>query len=260
MIENIISVVTVVYNAEKTIGKTIDSLLKQTYSSMEYIIIDGLSSDGTMDIVKEKENLIKNKVRKFMCLSEPDNGIYDAMNKALRYCTGSWVYFLNADDSFARDDSLQCLCNEITGEEACVYGNTINVFNNQKYVRKSYNMSTVGYRVPFIHQAAIVKRETMEKYLFDTSISLAADYDLWIRMYLNKEVFKYVDVEVAYFSMSGASQVNVDISRKECLQLQKRYGFNKRNVIKRFYVHYVTHYLKKSQIIYYLYRRLHKAS
>ena len=102
-----ISVITVCLNASKTIEQTILSIINQTYDNIEYIIIDGVSTDGTLDIIKKYESKIS------LCQSEPDNGIYDAMNKGLKLATGDFLIFMGADDVFYNENVIYKVASEI---------------------------------------------------------------------------------------------------------------------------------------------------
>ena len=123
-----VSVVTVCYNADKTISNTIKSVLEQNFSDYEYIIVDGASKDNTLNIVEGFRSGFEDKGISFKVVSEKDNGIYDAMNKGAKLCSGEWILFLNADDSFADPDVLKDL---FTGKDYVgydiVYGDSYRV-------------------------------------------------------------------------------------------------------------------------------------
>ena len=125
------SVITITYNAAATLEETILSVISQTYHHVEYIIVDGASTDGTMQIVER----YRNKINKMV--SEPDKGLYDAMNKGIDLATGDYLVFLNAGDSFHADTTLQQMVHTIKGKELpdILYGNTAIVDAQRHFVR-----------------------------------------------------------------------------------------------------------------------------
>ena len=138
-----ISIVTVCYNAVDTIEKTIQSVINQTYQNIEYIIIDGASTDGTVDVI----NRYRDKIAYFV--SEPDKGIYDAMNKAIQVATGEWINFMNAGDFFASNHTID----NIFGQEAnyisqdVIYGDTIYDYSGSPITYKAKPLATLDYRM-----------------------------------------------------------------------------------------------------------------
>ncbi len=178
-----VSIVTVVYNNKDTICHAIDSVLGQTHDDIEYIIIDGDSTDGTIDIVKSYGD----KISQFV--SEPDSGIYDAMNKGIRLATGEIVGILNSDDFFEDEHTLAKIV------AAFNVSNTDSVYGDLVYVRKDDLSSVVRYWKSSIfevkklkngwmppHPTFYVKREIYDKHGdFDASFKISADYDLVLR-------------------------------------------------------------------------------
>ena len=187
MLSTKISIITVVYNAAATIEQTILSVVKQDYSNIEYIIVDGGSTDGTLDIVKKYEEKIA------LWLSEPDYGIYDAMNKGLTYATGDYIYYLGADDcllaptsisqvvSFLQDNpEVDVLCASVMMVDS--------VYRIEKVYSSNFSEADVlsGYNTP--HQGMFVRREILQKYRFDTSYHIAADYKNFLKFYLDQNI------------------------------------------------------------------------
>ena len=125
-----ISIITVAYNASNTIETTILSVVNQTYPNIEYIIIDGGSTDGTIDIIKKYES----KITKW--ISEPDKGIYDAMNKGINLARGEWINFMNCGDSFYENNTLQVISDTIINSKDInvIYGNSIISLDRFKYI------------------------------------------------------------------------------------------------------------------------------
>ena len=116
-----ISLITTTYNSAETLRSTFDSVLSQTYTNIEYLVIDGASKDKTVDIIKEYEPKFEGRLK---YVSEPDKGIYDAMNKGIRMATGEVVGILNSDDFFTSDDVIACVAEAFSGDDSldAVYG------------------------------------------------------------------------------------------------------------------------------------------
>ena len=146
----LISVVTVSYNAVSVIEQTIFSVINQTYPNVEYIIIDGGSTDGTVDIIKKYADKITYWV------SEPDKGIYDAMNKGIELATGEWINFMNAGDSFYSFSILELIFGQTIFSNDIIYGDTLFLAPNLEYVRKTLPLDTISRCMPFGHQSTFV--------------------------------------------------------------------------------------------------------
>lgn len=203
------SVITVCYNSEKTIEKTLQSIKDQTYRNIEYIIIDGGSTDKTLDIVDKYKEIVDKLV------SEPDNGIYDAMNKGLSLATGDYIGFLNSDDYYTNgifEEYSSYLVNHKNID--FVYCDTI-FFNNEKswtynypsFNTKKFDKHLMKYN-PFCHQTLYVKNKIFNQIgCFDTSFKIAADYDFFLRLRKNVNSYqgKYIPIIGCYFNMTGAS-------------------------------------------------------
>lgn len=201
-----VSVVTVCYNAVDFIKATIESVLSQVFLDYEYVIIDGASTDGTYDIVKGYQQEFDNRKISFHHLSEKDGGIYPAMNKAIRLCKGKWVIFMNAGDYFSSSSVLHDVFSSVIPEDTSViYGKVVKFSDTQRIIDKPKSLITITQSMPFCHQAAFVLLQDIESKGFDTQFKIAADYDMFLGLYLAGKKFLYVDVLVAYFSLDGVS-------------------------------------------------------
>ena len=180
-----ISIVTVCYNSEKTIRDTIESVLLQKYQNIEHIVVDGASTDGTMDIVNEYEGRIAK------IISEPDAGIYDAMNKGIQMATGNFVGILNSDDVFADNYTIAKLVNffSLYPEIEGAYGDLIYVQRTNPEITTRYFSSekfspwTIRFGLIFPHPTLYVKPEIFKKigfYKLDYRVS--ADFEMMARM------------------------------------------------------------------------------
>ncbi len=249
-----VSIITVSYNAADTIRKTIESVLHQTYDRIEYIIIDGSSTDETYQIICEYDKKFADRNITYIHISEPDRGIYDAMNKGVGYCSGEWIYYLNANDRLFQNSTLEQVFSKKYGEQvSCIYGNTWNVKEKKLYFKRAYDIETIYYRVPFVHQAAFVRRGVMERYRFDMGYKVSADYDLFTRMYVNGEKYKKIDCDIALFDLSGISQNSTTEARNEREEIQIKNGLYGRYRVRRFFQNNIIYALKKSRSIYNVY-------
>lgn len=213
-----ISIVTVTYNCENCIENTIKSVLSQDYPDIEFIVVDGLSKDNTMSIIRKYEKSIS-------CLvSEPDKGIYDAMNKGLNLATGDWVFFLNAGDNFHSVNTLSKLPFEeyfgdsnicgIIGDVLLKKGGKIEVWNNKcsPFFDSTKRLKNMG----FSHQGVFVKTRIAKEIGFDLSFKLCADYNMMYTLYdkgyrfaINNTII--AEVEADY----GASIANRNLQLRE---------------------------------------------
>lgn len=196
-----VSVITVCYNAEFGIEKTILSVLNQTYSDIEYIIIDGASTDGTIDIIHKYADKISYLV------SEPDGGIYDAMNKGIKIATGEWINFLNAGDTFYYSTSIEnAFSHDVLPEIDVLYGYQVHNYEYGKFVRKRLPLTFFNSGMPFGHESSFVRAEVMKRIGFDTNFRIAADYNFFFKLYVSGNKFQPVDAIVTDFeSMEGVS-------------------------------------------------------
>lgn len=195
------SIITVTYNAIDYIEKAIQSVELQNYNNKEYIIIDGNSTDGTIDIIKRHKSNIK------IFISEPDNGIYDAMNKGLNYADGDFVFFLGADDTFFNSNVLQSVANKITDLGSVYYGDAMMLPLNRILWGK-YNKIKLGIG-NICHQTIFYPKCIYKKYQYDKKYVLFADYVMNIKLY-RKYNFIYLHETIAYYNQTGISSKRQD--------------------------------------------------
>lgn len=215
----LISVITVSFNSAQTIAKTLDSLKEQTCRDFESIVIDGNSTDGTQDIVQSFDDL----VRQFV--SEPDKGIYDAMNKGIDLATGRYISFLNSDDRYP-NHTIQTIL-DINSDRDILYGNMIKErkLNGKIYTRKvKPDLSSMEQTMSVFHPSIFVRRELFNQLgKFSLKYSLAADYHWVLKAYLQGIRFEYIDSPLAIFSVGGVSNFTC-ASYKEAAEIQKELG------------------------------------
>ncbi len=212
----LITIVTVVYNGEKYLEDTIQSVINQTYPNVEYIIIDGGSSDGTLDIIKKYENYIDYWV------SEKDKGIYDAMNKGITVSLGNIIGTLNSDDIYL-SNSLLKVAEFFINQKADIYYGDLNLINDHKEVLKYRKASEkkLLLNMTLNHPATFITRRVYEKKLYNTSYSIAADYEFLLWAKLNEYKFAYIPVVLTLMRDGGVSSIYNRKARKEIRKIKK---------------------------------------
>lgn len=236
-----ISVITVCYNAIQGIERTIKSVLSQSYPEIEYIVIDGNSTDGTVDIIRKYADKIAYYV------SEPDYGIYDAMNKGIKVATGEWINFLNAGDCYYNSTSVENMFSQnILSSIDVVYGYQVHSYDYGKFVRKRLPLSFFNTGMPFGHESCFVRACVMKLTGFDTNYCIAADYNFFYSLYVSGNKFQPVDVIVTDFeSMEGVSS-SIKTSFMTHRETSKINGsFASVQYMKRMFVLYVRVFLKR---------------
>ena len=200
-----ITVVTVCRNAENSIRKTIESVLDQSFSDYEYMIVDGASTDGTLSVIGSYSDKFTEKNIPFLCISEPDKGIYDAMNKAIGKAQGEWILFMNSGDYFFNSEVLNRLFEcDISGYDI-VYGNVLIAENNMYKFNPAGIITDQGFFSPICHQGMMTRTSVLIEHKYDTGYRLAADYDSMIRIHKDGGRFKKTDLTVAVFELGGTS-------------------------------------------------------
>lgn len=216
MIQPKISVVTVCYNTVNDIEKTILSVINQTYPNIEYLIIDGGSKDGTMDIV----NKYKDKID--VIVSEPDKGIYDAMNKGIKAAAGEWINFMNAGDLFVKNTTLSEVFKAKQYSCDVIYGDTIKILSTGAYWSKHEPVDTLKTRLPFCHQSCFISKNAAMSNLYNTDYKIAADYNQFYTIYKNGGRFKDISVPISIFdNVEGLSSQYPDRLIKEYCRINE---------------------------------------
>lgn len=227
-----ISVVTVTYNSAATLEETMLSVLNQTYSDVEYIIIDGGSTDGTVDIIKKYAD------RLAYWVSEPDKGIYDAMNKGVAIATGDYINFLNSGDIFYSDTTLlDVLTNKEFENADVIYGDIILVYNRFEVYSTPAPLEKFPQFDPISHPSSLTKLYALKKRPFDISYRIAGDYEFFYWMYIHGMKFHYIPLPITkYDAENGVSANNVSkrIDEEYRVNGKKKtimYGFKKNMAI-----------------------------
>ncbi len=242
----LISIITITYNAESEIGPTLESLNRQTFRNFEHLVIDGASSDNTLAMVKEMSP-------DSIVISEPDKGLYDAMNKGLRAAKGEYVLFLNAGDSLHSPDILRRYA-ERRGANI-IYGDTIIVDSERNFIKprhlsapKKLTFKSFSKGMLVCHQAFMVRRSISPEY--DLQYRFSADYEWTLKCLRSSDPTHNVNIDtiaIDYLS-DGLTDKNHKASLKERYKIMCRYygtlptilrhiGFAVRNILRKFHLH-----------------------
>jgi glycosyltransferase involved in cell wall biosynthesis len=237
-----ISIITVCFNAEKTIEQTIKSVLSQTYANIEYIIVDGKSIDSTLRIVNKYKKISK-------VISEKDNGLYDAMNKGVKLAKGQVIYFLNADDvlidkNVVREVMVEFENNKldfVLGDIDCFYPDTNSIVRKNGF--SSIEKIRNGVMPP--HQASFVKKTFLKKYPFNIKYKSSSDFDFFCNLLKEKPRIKKLNKVIARMIMTGVSSNNISYYETEKIVYEHFgvYYFFKILVKNRFFI--VTKFMLK---------------
>lgn len=249
-----VSLITVTYNSDKTLLDTINSVLAQTYENIEYIVVDGLSKDKTVDIIREYEPQFAGRMK---WISEKDSGLYDAMNKGIRMATGDVVGILNSDDFFTSNDVIEKVVAGFTKDTDAVYGDIhfVNPDNLQRCVRyyssKIFKRSLMKMGFIPAHPSFYCRKECFEKFgYYKTDYKIAADFDLLLRfIYVHQIRIKYLPVDMVTMRLGGAS---TDGWKSRLVMMNEHLRSFKENGVKtnRFwlslrYFYKITEYIRK---------------
>ncbi len=218
-----LSIVTVVYNNDKHIERTLLSVINQTYTNIEYIVIDGNSSDGTTSIIKKYEGKIS------QWISESDNGIYDAMNKSIKMCTGDYLMFLNSGDELYEPFTIAKIFANYKDADI-YYGETeiysedwISMGGRRLKAPISLNWKSLKKGMLVCHQSFIVKRKIAP--LYDLKYKLTADFDWMLKCLKKSNKVENTNIYISKFMTGGKSRQNTFKSLKERFEIMVRnYG------------------------------------
>lgn len=215
-----VSVITATYNSGITLRDTLDSVLAQTYPNIEHIIVDGGSTDNTIAIVKELEPRYNGRLR---YISEPDKGIYDAMNKGIRMATGEVVGILNSDDFYTAPDTVETLINALRENQVDAVFGDIHYVDGKDLTKPVRYYSSAGFRrwkmlMGFMpaHPSFYCRKEVYKRFgLFSTEYKVAADFENLLRLiYVGKISFKYVSKDCVTMRTGGASTSGLNSHRR----------------------------------------------
>lgn len=238
-----ISIITITFNSVKTLERTVLSIIGQGYDNLEYVIVDGGSTDGTLDIVKKYEG--KGISR---WVSEPDNGISDAFNKGILMSTGEIIGIINSDDGL-EPGALQMIAEAYEPDVEVYRGNIF--FWNTKTGAKIKEVPSMHFpfnkRLNISHQGTFVTRKAYEKYgLFNVQYKYSMDYDILMRFEHKGAKFKYVDTVLAYFTIGGLTFTEYSAARRrETETIMLEYGANSIDIWRFRIRKYTKNFIKK---------------
>ncbi len=252
--EKLISIITVCYNSENTIKDTFESVLNQTYSKIEYIVIDGKSNDNTLKIIRSYAAKFLARSISFVYVSETDNGLYDAMNKGISLAKGEIIGILNSDDWYEKD-AVKLIVEKNKGRKFTIISGKKNKVNYKKKIKKTIDNKKEIHKyirktMPLNHPATFVHKTVYDKIgLFDTFYKLSADYDLIFRAYNAEVLFLFIDKPIVNMRNTGFTHQmkNLFTTAKEDQHIRvknkvkwsnfyylKRIGFNILAIVKNY--------------------------
>lgn len=209
-----LSIITINYNNAAGLKKTLDSVAAQTCIDFEHIIVDGASTDGSVEVIREYEQTLTSRLSPLasclIWLSEPDTGIYNAMNKGVRMAQGEYTLMLNSGDYLVDEYVIEKIIPMLDGTDI-IQGNTISVVNNEEFINRGYAKSDISfidvYNGHFLHQATFAKRSLFDLYgYFDESYKIGGDTVFFLKaLGLGNASFAYKDVNIVYFDGDGIS-------------------------------------------------------
>ena len=216
-----LTIITINRNNASGLEKTIRSVLAQTETDFEYVIVDGASSDGSVDIIKQYDKRFNGRMR---WISEPDAGIYNAMNKGIEMAEGSYLEFLNSGDSLASKDVVRKMYDALERNDnpAILYGNMLKEMRDGTIVRDKcfagQGITFLGFYIGTLnHSPAFIRKELFDKYgRYDESFRIVSDWKWYMQAIIfGRENPVYLDLDVTSFDMNGISETNKDLDRME---------------------------------------------
>jgi Glycosyltransferases involved in cell wall biogenesis len=215
-----VSIITPCLNSEKTIRDTIESVLNQTYKNIEYIIVDGGSTDNTIRIIEEYIPLFQGRMR---YISEKDKGIYDAMNKGIKMSKGCLIGIINSDDYYEDTTVEKVVRRYCKNSEQVIYGYLGLLLGNNRIRIQNFSHKNLHQNM-IPHPTCFVSRKVYQKYgLFRKAFKITADYELMVRLYEKNVEFIQIPEVLANFRVGGASSSNRTLIEKSTVKLLYRY-------------------------------------
>lgn len=224
-----LTVVTVVMNMPDLLERTIKSVIAQNYQNLEYVIIDGGSTDGTIDIIKKYQQHID------LWVSEPDKGIYDAMNKGGRLASGIWVNFLNAGDTFVSETTVTDMFTEASIEDDLVYGHTVFQTDGEEKIVEAREPEHLWQAMVFNHNSLFKKRNLLLEHPFSEQYKIVADSEFVIWCYTNGKTFKNVNFPINTYESGGYADMNSVMRTVERWKVVSDYKLKPQQEINDFY-------------------------
>jgi glycosyltransferase involved in cell wall biosynthesis len=237
----LITIITVVYNSVANLEKTIRSVTEQDYSRIEYIVIDGGSTDGSIHIIRKWESNLS------AWISEKDKGIYDAMNKGIRMTSGDWVCFLNSGDVFVDSQIIGKVAKEIdqsTENQDIVYGNILVQKADGLFKERIAKEPCNIHRMHFCHQSAFVRRELLQKFGFDERHPMSADLKFFKQCYYNGTSSVHLNFPVVIYDTSGVSNTSREQGLRDNIAVIKEIDTGLKKYLFLFRLYFVIYWRK----------------
>ena len=223
----LVSIVTTCYQAEKCIEKTIRSVLSQTFDNFEYIIMDGGSTDKTMQLVSSYASAFSKRSIPFYYYTQKDHGIYDGMNHGVSHCTGTFINFMNADDLFYSDSTLSKLfSNRDLSDTDILYGDALE-FEYGRYYYFPKDLNRIECAMPFSHQSVFARRSLLLRFPFHAEYSIGSDYNFLLDVFQSKGRFTDSHMPVCIVSRDGISSVDLYHTFVETVKIQEAHGIHR---------------------------------
>ena len=231
-----LSIITIVKNNAIGLERTIESILAQDYAQIQFIIIDGGSTDGTFEVIKKHEDLID------YWSSSPDKGLYDAMNKGASVATGEWLNFMNSGDEFINSGSCTAFitCLNEKPSSSVYYGDSVAVDYSRQIERKSQNKKifNIWRGMVFNHQASFIKKQLFDMFPFDLRFKIVADYYQMLILFEKGESFQYIPVVISRVEIGGVAYSNIrsTIEMLKAVHLVRPYSIKLINFIPKMFM------------------------
>ncbi len=228
-----VTVITVCLNSENEIEETLNSILKQTYCNIEYIVKDGASSDQTMNVLNKYKKAFERKEIEYKIISKRDKSIYEAMNEGIRRSTGEWIGFMNVGDTYYDERVLERTFEGKDYHDADIlYGD--NMVEDE--FGKALNMANMDFmekKMPFNHQAAFFRSNSIKRYMYNETFYLGADYDLILSMYQDGRIFQYLGLIVSKYKLNGITSTKYVETARERQRVRNAHGYYDNTVIEK---------------------------
>ncbi len=217
-----LSIITINYNNASGLKKTMESVLNQTLKNFEYTVVDGNSTDGSVELIKQFDN---SSIEYFSWISESDSGIYNAMNKGIRMAKGEYIQFLNSGDIMASNDVTEKMLGSLPNDCNILYGNMLKPLSKRIHRDRGFAGKTPTmldfYTGTLNHSSAYIKRTLFNTYgLYDENLKIVSDWKWYLQVIaLHGVIPIYKDIDVTIFDMTGISSINIRLDKEERLQV-----------------------------------------